>query len=128
MKKGLTGVLSSSSFDRAKKSKRPMKRSRPKTTKIRQSAKNEECLIELPAVCNYNSETVVWCHENSYAAGKGMGLKARDELGAYGCSACHAVYDGQIKRPEGMSKGYVEKRFYDAMLKSAEKLKRKGLV
>lgn len=108
--------------------RRAIKKRSPKLTPIRKSAKGEECTINLPGVCNYDSSTVVWCHENSYAAGKGMGLKARDECGAYGCYACHLVYDGQAPRPDGMSKEYVDQKFFEAMIKSGEKLKRKGLL
>jgi hypothetical protein len=64
-------------------------------SKIRKSARGEDCTINLPGVCNYNPETVVWCHSNRYEHGKGMGLKAKDEHGAYGCSECHATYDRQ---------------------------------
>jgi hypothetical protein len=111
-----------------KSGKKRLRASRPKTTPIRASAKGEECTIELHMVCNHNPETVVWCHENSYDAGKGMGLKARDERGAYGCSDCHAVYDGQVPRPAWMTKEYVDERFALAMERSGEILKRKGLL
>lgn len=114
-------------------STKPMKRSamksyRPKVTPIRRSAKGEECTIELAGICNHNPETVVWCHENSYSAGKGMGMKARDERGAYGCSTCHAVYDGQAPRLSWMTKEYVDQRFQIAMDISREILRRKGLL
>ena len=125
MKKGLTGVLSSSSFDRAKKQ---IKRSRPKTTKIRQSARNEECLIELPMVCNYRSETTVLCHSNKLSDGKGMGLKAPDTRAAYGCSSCHDVVDGRAPRPDWLTEEDVIERFEIAIEKTQAILKRKGLV
>lgn len=105
-----------------------IKSSRPKTTPIRASARGEDCTIELAGVCNYDPTTVVWCHENSYAAGKGMGLKALDIFGAYGCSACHAVYDGQVKRPPWLTEEEVDYRFEQAKAKSREKLIKKKLL
>lgn len=105
-----------------------MKRSSPKTSKIRQSARGEDCTINLEGVCNYNPETVVWCHSNESAHGKGMGLKAHDEHGAYGCSDCHKVYDRQAKRPAHLSLDDVEDAFTLAMEKSLAILKRKNLV
>jgi len=97
-------------------------------TPIRASARGEECTINLHMVCNHNPETVVWCHENSYDAGKGMGLKARDERGAYGCSACHAVYDGQVARPDWLTKEEVDSAFEQGKKKSQAILRRKGLL
>ncbi len=97
-------------------------------SKIRRSARGEDCTINLPGICNYNPETVVWCHSNRYEHGKGMGLKAKDEHGAYGCSECHATYDRQRKRPETLSLENVEDAFTMAMTKSRQILKDKGLI
>ncbi len=57
-----------------------------------------------------------------------MGLKAKDEHGAYGCSECHATYDRQRKRPETLSLENVEDAFTMAMTKSRQILKDKGLI
>lgn len=57
-----------------------------------------------------------------------MGLKARDDCGAYGCSACHAVYDGQSKRPAWLTEEEVDFRFEQAKASSREILRRKGLI
>jgi hypothetical protein len=62
-------------------------------SKIRESANGMECQMRLPGICNHNRETVVWMHANGSAAGKGIGMKSHDLLGAYGCSNCHDVYD-----------------------------------
>ena len=97
-------------------------------SKIRQSARGEDCTINLIGVCNYNPETVVWAHSNRYQDGKGMGLKAKDENGAYACYACHQVYDRQRKRPEHLSLDNVEEAFTMAMMKSRQILKDKGLI
>ena len=99
-----------------------------KLNKIRQSARGEDCTINLPGVCNYNPESVVWCHSNRSEHGKGMGLKAKDEHGAYGCYDCHMVYDRQRKRPEHLSLDNVEEAFTMAMMKSRQILKDKGLI
>ena len=56
-----------------------------KTSKIRQSAKGEDCLVRAPGICNGNPETVVLAHIN----GGGIGRKNPDWQGAYACSACH---------------------------------------
>jgi hypothetical protein len=61
-----------------------------KTSKIRQSAKGEDCLVRAPGICNGNPETVVLAHIN----GGGIGRKNPDWQGAYACSACHEWLDG----------------------------------
>ncbi|PRC92654.1 nuclease domain-containing protein [Solimicrobium silvestre] len=104
-----------------------MKSSRPKTTKIRQSARMQDCTFRFPAICNYNPETTVWCHSNEIEDGKGAGLKARDEEGAYGCSACHAFYDGGYVNHD-VDRGYVRAGFNVARAISQKILKLKGLM
>lgn len=105
-----------------------MKPSRPKTSKIRQSARGEDCTINLEGVCNYNPETVVWAHSNDQKHGKGMGLKANDEWGAYACFSCHSCVDGQSKRPSWLTKEDVDLAFDFAIEKSRAILMRKGLL
>ena len=61
-----------------------------KTSKIRQSARGEDCLVRAPGICNGNPETVVLAHIN----GGGMGRKNPDWQAAYACSACHEWLDG----------------------------------
>lgn len=106
-----------------------MKRSRPKMTPIRKSAKGEECTIRLPmGVCNFDPATTVLCHSNSLADGKGMGLKAPDTQAAYGCSACHDVVDRRRPPPEGMNWELVMACFKAGIEHTNRILKRKGLV
>lgn len=53
-------------------------------SKITRSANGKRCQIRLPGVCT-DSPNVVWCHAIGQAAGKGIGMKVPDLLGAYGC-------------------------------------------
>lgn len=63
-----------------------------KIQKITKSAKGEKCTLNSP-VCNYDCDTTVFCHLNEQFAGKGIGIKADDHAGFYGCSDCHDLYD-----------------------------------
>lgn len=74
------------------KAKAPASRtkSRTKTSKIRQSAKGQQCTVGIPQICNGNPETVVLAHLN----GGGMGAKHPDIHAAFSCSACHSWLDG----------------------------------
>lgn len=55
---------------------------------ITQAANGESCTI-----CGRKDGTTVFCHLNEGWAGKGMGQKADDIAGFFGCSKCHADYD-----------------------------------
>lgn len=55
---------------------------------IRHAANGEAC-----TVCGNNDGTTVFCHLNESWAGKGMGQKADDIAGFFGCQKCHTKYD-----------------------------------
>jgi len=62
-------------------------------SKLRKSAKGEECTLQIHPYCNGNPETVVLCHLPSDS---GMGQKSPDWWAAYGCSSCHDMIDGRF--------------------------------
>jgi hypothetical protein len=64
-----------------------------RSAKVLRHAKGQQCTARFPGICNGNPETTVFCHLNGAAFGKGMGIKAHDVLGFFGCSDCHAYYD-----------------------------------
>ena len=65
-----------------------------KQTKITRSARNEDCALRIPGICNFDPDTVVFCH--APCVDKGMGYKSPDWWGAYGCSDCHDVVDSRV--------------------------------
>ena len=64
---------------------------------LRKEAKGRDCQIRLDGACGNNRDTVVLCHIHKPSISGGMGLKAEDELGAWGCNTCHDIVDGRIK-------------------------------
>lgn len=65
-------------------------------------------MIRVPEVCNQNAETTVLCHLRMIGI-TGMGMKANDVLGAWGCSSCHSYcdthgIDGRTALLEGMAR------------------------
>lgn len=75
---------------------------------LRNYARGMPCMIRIPNVCNGNPETTCLCHLRM-AGISGMGLKANDLLGAWGCSACHRYVDthgidGRTALLEGMAR------------------------
>lgn len=96
-------------------------------TPIRASARDEECTLRFDGICNYDTATTVWCHSNESADGKGMGIKARDQEGCYGCAACHSYYDGGYAAHK-VPRALVRIRFDAARMTSQAILQRKGLM
>lgn len=97
-------------------------------SKIRQSAKGEECQIRIPGVCNGNPETTVWAHANGSAAGKGIGMKSPDILGAYACSFCHDAYDRRGTKLGGHPRQAIELMFWQGHARSVRILLDKGIL
>ena len=89
-----------------------------KVSKITESARGRECQIRIPGRCNGDPATVVLCHANGSAAGKGIGMKSPDMLGAYGCSACHDCYDGRSSVPYGKTKDDIKLMFLEGHARS----------
>lgn len=56
-------------------------------------AKGRACEIRVPGECAAR-ETVVFCHVRMGDI-SGLGLKAPDWLGAFGCMRCHDIVDGR---------------------------------
>jgi hypothetical protein len=110
------------------KSTKRMKSRGPKMTPIRKAARGQECTLQLLGICNGDSSTVVLCHSNRLADGKGMGLKAPDTAACFGCSACHDVLDGRVPRPSWMTKYDVDAAFDFAVLRTRETLRARGLM
>lgn len=113
---------------REAKPRKPLKSTRPVMTPIRKSARGQECTLRFPGICNRNPETTAWCHSNRLADGKGMGIKARDEEGCYGCSDCHAWLDGGYAASGRVPRAVVDARFDAARAESQKILKLKGLM
>ena len=98
------------------------------TSAITRSARDEECQIRIPLVCNRMNETVVFCHANGSAAGKGLWQKSPDYLGAYGCSSCHDVVDYRVKAPAHFTRDDIRLMFAEGIFRTQRILEEKGLL
>jgi len=94
-------------------------------SKITSSANGQRCQIRLPGVCT--DRNVVWCHAIGQAAGKGIGMKVPDLLGAYGCEECHHVVDRR-KFVKHLTRMEIEHAFYEGVMRSQRILIEDGLV
>lgn len=59
---------------------------------LRDSAKGEDCTLNIAGVCSYDSATTVLCHLPG--EGKGTAYKVDDFYAVFGCEACHRWLDG----------------------------------
>jgi hypothetical protein len=95
---------------------------------ITASANQMPCQIRLIGICNHDPATTVWAHANGSAAGKGIGMKSHDLLGAYGCSACHDIYDRRVPLPMAYSREMVELAFHEGHQRSLLLLIEQGII
>lgn len=96
-------------------------------SRIRESARGEECLVRIPG-CPGRPDMTIWSHYRGSAGGKGMGLKSKDHCGAYACTYCDAVYDGQRKPPPGWSSADVKLAWLEGHIRSLVRLTEKGVI
>ncbi len=95
-----------------------------KSKAITQSAKGEQCTFNIAGVCNYDPATVVFCHLPFLKSG--VGQKASDLCGAYGCSACHDAVDDRV--PSFEFKDDPNYYMARALVRTLERLIEKGIL
>ena len=93
-----------------------------KRSKIRESARGQDCQVRIGHVCNFNPETTVFAHRN----GAGLALKASNLHGSYCCSSCHDVIDGRV--PSGYTPVQIELMFFEGIMRTQLLLIEQGLV
>ncbi|HEJ3062520.1 DUF1364 family protein [Pseudomonas aeruginosa] len=91
---------------------------------VRDSARGEECTLQIAGVCNHNWDTTVFAHLPDES--KGMGTKADDLSGCYACHACHDALDARRKNPlQAEEREWYMRR---AMVRTWRRLHDKGLL
>jgi len=93
---------------------------------LRKEAKGRGCMVRLPGICNFNSETVVLAHIR-LAGISGMGMKSPDLIGAWACSACHDELDGRTHK-SGMTHDELRLAHFEGMARTIAQLEKEGLV
>ena len=93
---------------------------------LRKEAKGRGCMVRLPGICNFNSETVVLAHIR-LAGISGMGMKSPDLIGAWACNACHDEIDGRTHK-SGMTHDELRLAHFEGMARTIAQLEKEGLV
>jgi len=91
--------------------------------KLRKAAQGADCLLRIPGVCNFDTETTVLCHR---PGGGSMGMKQHDYLAVNGCYACHSVLDG--REPSELTRDQLLILFDVAWKNQLEDWFRQGLI
>lgn len=92
-----------------------------KQNKFTKSARDEDCSLRIPGICNFDPATTVFCH--APCVDKGMGFKSPDWWGAYGCAGCHHAVDVEFYK-----RGDIEEAWLRAIYETQKKLIAKGLI
>ena len=92
--------------------------------KLRDSARDQDCTLNIAGVCSYTTETTVLAHLPDES--NGMGKKPDDISACFACSNCH----DEIERKEGYSISAEDREFYfrRAMIRTWRKWIDMGLV
>lgn len=97
-------------------------------SKLTQAARGQDCQIRLPDICLGSPETVVACHGSKGSlTGKGIGSKCSDLFIAFGCQACHDVYDRRV-RVNHLARLEIEHAFYEGVIRTQLILLGQGLI
>lgn len=90
---------------------------------LRDLARDEECTVRLPGICNHNTETTVLAHYR-LAGTCGVGMKPPDTNGAYACSACHDAIDGRMQH--AFRDEFVTIAHLEGCMRTLERLHQRG--
>ena len=94
---------------------------------LRNEARDKECQVRIPGVCNKDKSTTVLAHPNNKRLfGVGVGQKVPDLFGAWACSACHDVIDGRV--PTGWPDLQVLVWFYEGCFRTQNILLQEGKI
>jgi len=91
---------------------------------IMDAARDESCTLNIPAGCDWGTETTVYCH---FPDGTGGSNRLTGPLcGGFGCQGCHAIIDGRT--PPALSNEDQEFYMRRSANRTINRLIERGLV
>lgn len=97
-----------------------------KQDKLTRAARGRDCTVRLPG-CPNNTETTVLAHYR-LAGTCGMGIKPNNLQGAWADDYCHAIADGRMSAPEGMTRDEVRLYHAEGVMRTIDTLIAEGAV
>jgi len=91
-----------------------------KSKKLRDSARGEQCTLNIVGICNYDPATTVLSHLPSEIAG----YKSTDISSAYCCSSCHRIIDDRSKLSPQDYEFYCRR----GQVRTLTRMEEKGLI
>ena len=104
--------------------RRRLPHARKTVSKIRASARGEDCQVRIPGLCSFDPETTVYAHLR--LPGDGANLK-NDNRGAYACSLCHDEADFRAWN-SGFTRDEIKMMFWEGVFRTTDILVRKNLM
>jgi hypothetical protein len=95
-------------------------------TKLRELARNQDCQVRIPGICNGDPATTVLAHY-SLSGISGGGLKSPDIMGAWCCSTCHDYADGR-KQSANFNREQVRLMFAEGVFRTQNALYKMGVI
>jgi hypothetical protein len=92
---------------------------------LRKLARDRECAVRLPGICNRDPSTVVLAHFRMIGI-SGIGRKSHDALGAYACSACHDAVDRRAHMD--LDRDYVRLAHLEGVIRTQASLIEEGVL
>ncbi|MGE7137921.1 nuclease domain-containing protein [Luteibacter sp. NPDC031894] len=112
------------------KRKKALRKSRPKMTPLRKSAKDEGCTIQKVGACLYDPKTVALAHLR-WLGDCGGSLKPTDLQAVYACTGCNRWTDSPTPAETADRAAYeAERNFYclRALVRTQLRMVAKGLI
>lgn len=95
-------------------------------SKLRLLARNQECQVRIPGICNGDPATTVLAHY-SMSGVSGKGFKSPDIMGAWTCSACHDYADGR-KRSANYTRDQIRLMHAEGVMRTQNALYKMGAI
>ena len=94
-------------------------------SKLRDAARDQDCMVRIPGLCNFNPETTVLAHYRLSGL-CGTGFKPIDLIGSWACSACHDAIDQRSNT--GFTREQLDLMHLEGMTRTINALHKKGLL
>lgn len=92
---------------------------------LRALARNQECQVRIPGICNGDPATTVLAHYR-LAGTCGVGMKPSDWQAAWCCSECHDALDQRV--PTQYSHESLALMFCEGILRTHEQYRKLGVM
>ena len=95
------------------------------TDKFTRLARDRECQVRLPSICNFDSATTVLAHYRLSGL-NGMGMKPHSLIGSWACHSCHDAIDR--RRFTDLDRDFVRLAHAEGVMRTIAQLIKEGHI